>query len=429
VSDLTGQLDIHLQSAGDAPGAAIRSSRPLTAARVFAGKPLGTVAGQLPRLFSVCGMAQAMASALACEAALGCSPARSAALARGLLLRAETVKEHLWRLLLDWPNALARLDEGHVTGQLTAATRVREAAVATAMRAFLQLRGALTSRADPFLPGAAGVDLPRDALERACASLVSTATEQIFRIAPADWLAELGSTADLDRWAAQADTTAAVLVRALVQSGLAALGRCDIATLPSGPGRGPAPGLLEVIAAALASGAADDFIASPLWHGQPAETTPFSRELHRGGLVAAVTAAHGNGLLARLVALLAELARDCALLASAPLGVPFPGPAVAALALAPGAATSVGLGAAPAARGLLVHRLELMRDDTPATTRVLGYRILAPTEWNFHPAGVVATALADIAAAEGLSTAEREARSRMVITAVDPCVDCRLSVS
>jgi hypothetical protein len=76
-----------------------------------------------------------------------------------------------------------------------------------------------------------------------------------------------------------------------------------------------------------------------------------------------------------------------------------------------------------------VHRLELLRDDAPATTRVLGYRILAPTEWNFHPAGVVAMALADIAAAEGLSTAEREARSRMVITAVDPCVDYRLSVS
>ncbi len=429
MSDLAGQLDIHLHSTGDAPGAVIRSSRPLTAARIFTGKSLAIVSGQLPLLFSVCGTAQAMACALACEVALGWSPAPSAALARGLLLRAETVKEHLWRLLLDWPKAFARLDAVQAAGQLMMGTQEREVAMARAMRAFLQLRAALTTTADPFLPGAAGVDPPRDALESACASLVSTAEEQVFGVAPADWLAEIASAADLERWAAQADTAAAVLVRELAKAGLTDLGRCDIATLPSGPDSRLVPDLLEGLADALTSAVADDFIAAPLSDGQPAETTPFARELNRGGLVTAVAHAHGNGLLPRLAALLAELARDCAVLAAAPLDVPPLGPAAAALAPALTAPISVGIGAAPAARGLLVHRVELLRGDMPSATSVLGYRILAPTEWNFHPAGVVATALADVARTEGLSDGERRARARMIVTAVDPCVDYRLSVS
>jgi coenzyme F420-reducing hydrogenase alpha subunit len=433
VSDLAGQLDIELHSTGAAPGAVIRSSRPLTAARIFAGKPLAAVSSQLPLLFSVCGTAQAMACAVACEAALGWSPAPSVVHARGLLLRAETIKEHLWRLLLDWPKALIRLDAMPAVVHMTTSAREREAAMAAAMRAFLQLRAALTAGADPFLPGAPVNQPPTDVLENASAILALTAVEQVFGTVPADWLAGVTTAADLDAWATRADTAAAALVRMVAEQGLADLGRCDVGTLPAGSGGALAPGLLEGLAAALA---ADAFVAAPLLDGQPMETTPFARELHRGGLVAGLAAVHGNGLLPRLAALLVELARDSAALAAAPLDAPLDAPvgapAVAALAPVSGTAMVAGIGAAPAARGLLVHRLELLRGAAPETTRVLGYRMLAPTEWNFHPEGVVAKGLADIAAA-GPADAGRPdrigARARMLITAVDPCVDYRLSVS
>jgi coenzyme F420-reducing hydrogenase alpha subunit len=82
----------------------------------------------------------------------------------------------------------------------------------------------------------------------------------------------------------------------------------------------------------------------------------------------------------------------------------------------------VGIGFAEAARGLLVHRVSMLDG------RVRRYQILAPTEWNFHPQGVVAEGLKAIARA-GVTGAELERLARLYITAVDPCVDYQLSVS
>jgi hypothetical protein len=424
VSDLAGQLDILLTPRGDGPGVQIRSSRPLTAARVFAGKPVATVSGQLPLLYSICGTAQAMACALACEAALGLAPAPSAQAARGLLLRAETAKEHLWRLLLDWPKALVSLGiEPHPAAPGTA--RDREAAMAAVLRAFLHLRTALTTAGDPFLPGSGRITALSAQLESAAAALAATATDWVFGVAPADWLAETLREADLLRWADTAGTPTAALLRALTTSGLAELGRCAVAPLPvERPVGGLDEALLRQLAGALAGSGADGFVAAPVLDGRPAETTPFSRELARGELVADLAKRYGNGLLPRLAALLAELARDSAQLATAPLGDAAAAPVGAAFAQAGG----VGVGAAPAARGLLVHRVEMGAGRAPDTASVRDYRILAPTEWNFHPAGVVATALSQLGQDKAADAAMRDARARLVITAVDPCVDYQLSL-
>jgi coenzyme F420-reducing hydrogenase alpha subunit len=87
----------------------------------------------------------------------------------------------------------------------------------------------------------------------------------------------------------------------------------------------------------------------------------------------------------------------------------------------------VGLGASSAARGLLVHRVALLGEADRAT--IADYRILAPTEWNFHPAGVVATALSELGERIELDAPQLEARARLVVTAVDPCVDYRLGLN
>jgi hypothetical protein len=428
VSDIAGKLAITLFTGGAAPAASIRSSRPLTAAQVFTDKPLASVSGQLPLLFSVCGTAQSVACALACEAALGWTPVSPTVRARDLLLRAETVKEHLWRLLLDWPNACAHLDGVEAAG-LAARHAEREAAMAAVMRAFLQLRGMLGARGDPCRPGANVVRPPDEVLAAAARALAETAAGQVFATAPADWLAEIATAADMHAWAARTDGVAAVLVRSVSAAGLADLGRCEVGVLPSmGAGGAVDSGLLQRFADALVASDTDSFVAAPTVAGQPAETTPFARELGRGGLVADLAAIHGNGLLPRLGALLVELARDCARLAAMPLDGDGADDAPAVGGLAPVAGVPVGAGAVQAARGLLVHRVEL--DAGPLTDEILlrDYRILAPTEWNFHPAGVVAAGLTDIARAPALTAAERARRARLVITAVDPCVDYELSI-
>ena len=388
MTDLAGQLDIRLQRSGDGLRVAIGSTRPVTAARIFAGRPVVDVARLLPGLFSICATAQASACAAACERSLGVAPSAGARARRALLLRAETVKEHLWRLLLDWPKAL----------DLAPGTT----AMAEVMRAQLALRAALGAAGDPFLPGAA-LPAPSATETGEAAALHAAARQRVFAMAPADWLAETGTPAGLAAWAETAGTQAAALVRTLLDEDIAALGRNAVRPLPDAA--------LPELAAALAGPDADAFVAEPAWKRLPRETTPFARK-REAPLIAALAAEHGNGLLPRLTALLVELAEQLVALASTATAGPEP-----AAVVEPDAPPGTGTGSAPAARGLLVHRVVLDGE------RVASYRILAPTEWNFHPAGVVAAGLA------GLGSAATERAARLYITAVDPCVGYRLSVS
>ncbi|MCY1312310.1 hypothetical protein D9M70_627220 [compost metagenome] len=56
--------------------------------------------------------------------------------------------------------------------------------------------------------------------------------------------------------------------------------------------------------------------------------------------------------------------------------------------------------------------------DAPA--RVAACRVLAPTEWNFHPQGVVAQTIAALDGGQPAENAER--RVRLLMAAFDPCV-------
>jgi len=64
------------------------------------------------------------------------------------------------------------------------------------------------------------------------------------------------------------------------------------------------------------------------------------------------------------------------------------------------------------ARGLLLHWVQLDGDGA-----VRDYRVLAPTEWNFHPDGALARAVAALAPVD-LDAA------RLLAAAYDPCVTC-----
>ena len=72
-----------------------------------------------------------------------------------------------------------------------------------------------------------------------------------------------------------------------------------------------------------------------------------------------------------------------------------------------------------AARGLLAHGVML-----DGSGKIARYRILAPTEWNFHPQGVVASSLAVL---DG-DKETVEAQARQLIHAIDPCVGYALHI-
>jgi Ni,Fe-hydrogenase I large subunit len=76
-----------------------------------------------------------------------------------------------------------------------------------------------------------------------------------------------------------------------------------------------------------------------------------------------------------------------------------------------------GLAAVETARGMLLHRARLVDQ------RVAEYQIVAPTEWNFHPAGALATGLVGL---ETGDDAELHNAARLAVHALDPCVAYRI---
>lgn len=164
-------------------------------------------------------------------------------------------------------------------------------------------------------------------------------------------------------------------------------------------------GLARAIAAAL--DAEPDYERRPQHGGAPAETGAIAR-LRTQPLVALLAAEFGRSTLVRFAARLVELARIAC-------GDAAPGPLAGSVALAPGR----GLGWVETARGLLVHRIDLADD------RIARYRIVAPTEWNFHPEGPLAAALLGV---QDTAPADLERRAQWLLQALDPCVAYRLEI-
>ena len=167
----------------------------------------------------------------------------------------------------------------------------------------------------------------------------------------------------------------------------------------------------ESLEPGLTGACADGFTATPEWEGQPRETGALEREAGRP-LIASLVRQNGNGLLPRLVARLSELAsvpnRVEAILARIEAAAP---------ASMPAEPNGTGLAQVEAARGRLVHWVRLEGGQ------VADHRILAPTEWNFHPRGVLASGLLTLPAGPDI-----ERLARLVVDAVDPCVECRIEV-
>ena len=357
-----GALRVGLRvEGGRVAGVRLSSSRPDIAGQLLSGRSRAEAAALVPRLFSVCAQSQSVASALACAAA-ALEPVDAQRLARARrTVAAETLRELALRTLLQWPKAL---------GETPA-----EDCVAAA-------RGTL------------------GAVAGASSDAVALAA---FGRPAAQWLA-LQTLPELQHWAAQGQSAAARFVRQVLDAEAAdgappSPGAGTVALLPSPL----APADLAELAGAAA--AQRRFSRRPVWRGLPAETGALARQQRNALLQALLQRGHGR-LAARAVARLRELALLLAGRGDVALG---------AATLADGS----GLGWVENARGLLMHRLQLVQG------RTAGYRIVAPTEWNFHPDGALPVALRDRPAHD--LDALRQ-RARLLVDSLDPCVACSVEI-
>lgn len=352
-------IGVETDAEGCVASASVRSNRPVGLGRLFIGRPPQEVPALARQLFSLCGFAHGAAARFAISAARGegSTPHETFSDIVGAL--AEYCAESLRSAALGWP----RIDGAPAL--VDAAAPLREALVAARAIMTAAAQGNAFVRRAELLPAA----------------------QIIAEAARALGLPEAGKGASEPQ-----GLFAEILAEA----------RADAFLHPSEP-----DALQSVDDAAVAQAIernGDRFAAAPILPHRIVETGAFARCWLEARSETSALAAR---LRARLFATSETL--DHLLLALSE-GEAARGAHIAVTPLAEGA----GIAAVETARGRLYHWVRLDRAGD-----VADYALLAPTEWNFHPAGPFAAAL--LGAPVGKGDAAR-LRVRRLAAVFDPCV-------
>ena len=394
-----GRIDIDLawqSGAEGAPTVRIRSSRPTLASQLFEHRPVEQALSLVPLLFSICGRAQSVAAVRAVEAAMATPAAIQVEAQRDALVALETVREHVWRILIDWPVLMGSAPQPAVLAPLNQAL--------AALMNGLDPQRTLTST-----PGLQQVSTDTATACTAWQALRDDIEHAVFDSDAGDWLL----AGDSDQALPQSGTIAGLDLWGWLQArGWLRLGNVALQALPAMPG--------EDLEARFNQVGSERWDLRPEWHGKICESGPLARTAGHPCIVAARR--HwgyglGTRLLARLVALAEVLAEIDGYLAGRP-------------AARPGTETGIDTAAQPCqhgvaqvetSRGRLIHCV-VLEDGI-----VWRYRIVAPTEWNFHPAGIATRTLATLSGQQDGAIIEQQAR--WLLQAIDPCVGFQLKLS
>lgn len=392
---IEGCIYITLQREGQAiQSVQIQSSRPYGATRVFHQKKPSETMKLVGLMYNICGIAQLRAAQLAFSQALNHPLPEHVVQLKNRMVLIETAREHLCRMALDWPAFLN--EEACKTKLTTLNTQLNK------LKKKLQ-------RYDMFGDaGKAGnvVDEIETNMNELITWLHVIMKTGIIGQALDRWV-QLQDVNDLKRWINGTDTVASRLMQQIQANGWEAVGSNAVTSLPDLPA--------SDLNVRFQQHDADQFIERPQWQDACFETTPLSRQRHVP-LIIDCLKTWGNGLLSRIVARMHELvdvvdrlhttATDGAISSLESDQNKLP--------------AGVGIGQVEAARGRLVHRVVMEND------RVKSYQILAPTEWNFHPEGVLAKALSTLKASDDKTLRQQ---AGLLINTIDPCVGYQLRLA
>ena len=361
-----GKLNFTLQWQEDGVSARVESTRPVQACHVFQQCTVADTLKRLPLLFNICGQAQSVAAVRAIESISENYASDSVEKQRDLLVAFESIREHLWRILLDWP-VLA--GEQPLTGKLSPWHQQL-----LALQNRINPNGELTQQ-----PGQKAVAADFSSLNIPWQGL-STEIGEMLK----------GDSGDIPL------STPECLLEPLRQQSWSALGGLYLDTLPEMPARELAEAFESI----------HDFVALPEWAGKVFETGPYARQLNHPRLIQA-RELYGHGVYTRLTARIVEVSQLLDWISQS-----FQDNTMADLQRG-----EQGIAQVEAVRGRLVHAVELKGD------RISRYRILAPTEWNFHPQGIAMQMLSSLDDPEQI-----EKQAAWVIQAIDPCVGYDITV-
>jgi len=391
-ADLGGGLDLELATDGSkVVDVRLTSQRPTGLGRFFRGKEPATLVERLPLIFSLCGTAQTVAACEALEQGLGdpAKPDRTAV--RRAAVLSETIVETLRGIVIEWA---AFLNEPLEPKPLLAAMAAREHLLAAVSPA----------NAWRCVGDDRSVVVDRDAAGTAIDEMASA----LNQVGIDNRAAGLTTVGDLEAWPGIGDGLVHRAVARVLERGLAEFGRSPYRPLTAS---------LEDLSVRIAADPDGTFQAQPEIAGQTFETGALSR-MTRHPLIGALLDEFGNGMLTRMAARIVELA---ALPATIGRLVETLDPTIA-LSLTEGfsATPGEGAGGVDCARGRLLHWTRV------GDGKVVDYRILAPTEWSFHPDGPLVEALSGVRAMPG---GDLERTVRLFVAAMDPCVAYHVSIA
>ncbi len=402
---IEGQLDIQMDINHNGKNSIdIRSSRSVYASQVFHGKSINESLTMLPLIFSICGVAQACAGVRACEQALGLNVPNSIEQLREKLVNMETLREHLWRILLDWPNLLNSIptDKG-LPEQKLSDQKIKAQEMSEVLKLQRDYREFLTDGHNPFLLEQ-NFSLADKKKNQPLAKLRKLLEQSVFAMSVATWL-EINNLEKLQNWFESSSTIAARFLKVINQNNWQSLGRNEIKGFPP-----RATGALD-IHYLHTQFKQEAFIKQPQWFNACCETSSLTRV--ESPLLDLLYQQFGNGLMVRLVARLTEMAQILENLLNSRDSCKN------TMAYLRGKIVlGEGFGVVNAARGFLLHHVCI------DNKQIQKYQILAPTEWNFHPQGVVTQSLASL---QG-DKQQIKCQADLLINAIDPCVAYNLSV-
>ncbi len=402
--EIEGLLDIQLtMNDSRINDVKIKSSRPVYASRVFIGKSVNESLTMLPLLFSICGVAQACAGVRACEQAQGLKVPLHIEQVRNKLVMMETLREHLWRILLDWPILLDK----QLLGEQSLKQPLQTQDMSEIIKHQQDYRKLLTTGSNPFL---LDQKLPSVKIENCqpIKKLSQLLEKSIFALSPAKWL-EIDSIEKLQYWFESSETIAAKFLMKINQNQWQSLGCNNIKGLLPLETKNLEVKIVD-IDTLYTQFENENFVKQPQWQDKCCETSSLTRV--DSPLLQILHCQWGNGLITRLVAKLTEMAQIAEELLD---DTENPTPAISQNQCEIQAS---GIGIVSAARGFLMHQVSI------AHGQIKKYQILAPTEWNFHPQGVVTQSLAGL---QG-DTDQINSQAELLINAIDPCVGYKFNI-
>ncbi len=381
-----GEIVIDLFPEGnDVHRVAISSSRPLQVAQMFIGKSPEQVLAIMPMVFIICGVAQSRAALSAFQHNLTIDKDPKQEIAREILVHIETAREHLMRLFLDWPNLL------NMSCDKSSLLFIN--GLIEKFRRKLFGNEKIFSLTNP--------EIKSNNVHKLVQSFDHFLQEHLFSMPCQNWL----HNRDIVDWMNKTDTLAATAIEIIQHMGPCAFANLTPRHLPELCD--------EELLKRFNADDAEQFIAQPNWLGNHFETTCLSRQFNKP-LLKSLAEFPENALVLRWISRLVELAETpeklsllCTMLQNEDYSAyQFPD-------------INSGISQIETARGRLIHRVEMDKG------LVSQYQILAPTEWNFHPKGIVAESLALI---NSRDRNEISTLAHLFINAIDPCVGYELNI-